>query len=99
MSPIALQTAEIIFQFNFWPPGRKWHYLQVILSCRGYQYGCLDTLNVKINPLFQILLAFLMEAKKWEKVRRRRRRRSQNLIHIEEDVLGEGLLSLCTALL
>ena len=36
-------------------------------SCRGDQYGRLDTLNVKIRPLFQNLLAFLREAKKWEK--------------------------------
>ena len=27
----------------------------------------LDTLNVKIHPLFQNLLVFLMEARKWEK--------------------------------
>ena len=39
----------------------------MILSCRGDRYGRLDTLNVKIHPLFQNLLAFLMEAKKWEK--------------------------------
>ena len=28
----------------------------MILSCQGDLYGCLDTLNVKIRPLFQILL-------------------------------------------
>ena len=28
----------------------------MILSCRGDQYGHLDTLNIKIHPLFQILL-------------------------------------------
>ena len=39
----------------------------MILSCRGDQYGHLDTLNVKIRPLFQNLLAFPMEARKWEK--------------------------------
>ena len=46
----------MIFQFNFWPPGRKWRHLQVILSCGGDQYSHLDTLNIKIRPLFQILL-------------------------------------------
>ena len=30
-------------------------HLQMILLCRGDQYGCLDTLNVKIRPLFHIL--------------------------------------------
>ena len=39
----------------------------MILSCRGEWYGRLDTFNVKIHPLFQNLLAFLMEGKKWEK--------------------------------
>ena len=28
----------------------------MILSCGGDQYGHLDTLNIKIHPLFQILL-------------------------------------------
>ena len=30
--------------------------MQMILSCEGDQYGHLDTLNIKIHPLFQILL-------------------------------------------
>ena len=30
--------------------------MKMILSCRGDQYGHLDTLNIKIRPLFQILL-------------------------------------------
>ena len=68
----------------------------MILSCSGDQYGRLDTLNVKIHPLFQNLLAFLMEAKKWgKKVRRRRRRRNgtqRNLIHIEEDTAFVSLV-------
>ena len=34
---------------------RKWHAVQVILSCGGDQYGHLDTLNVKIRPLYLIL--------------------------------------------
>ena len=65
----------------------------MILSCRRDQYGCLDTLNVKIRPLFQNLLAFPMEARKWEKKVRRRNgternggTEERNLIHIEEDL-------------
>ena len=33
------------------------HHLQIILPCWGDQYGCIDTLNIKIHPLFQILQA------------------------------------------
>ena len=57
----------------------------MILSCRRDQYGCLDTLNVKIRPLFQNLLAFLMEARKWEKSEEHGTD-EWNLIHIEEDI-------------
>ena len=57
------------------------------LSCRKDQYSRLDTLNVKIRPLFQNLLAFLMEAKKWEKSEESRNGTRRNLIHIEEDIL------------
>ena len=31
--------------------------MQMTLSCRADQYGRLDTLNIKICPLFQILWA------------------------------------------
>ena len=62
--------------------------MQMILSCRGDRYGHLDTLNVKIHPLFQNLLAFLMEAKKWEKSEEEHGgTEERNLIHIEEDSL------------
>jgi len=44
------------FLVQFWPPGRQWRHLQMILSCGGDQYSHLDTLNIKIRPLFQILL-------------------------------------------
>ena len=44
-----------MIQFHFWPPSRKWHHLQLVLSCWGDQYGRLDTLNIKIHQLFQIL--------------------------------------------
>ncbi len=44
------------FHFLFWPPGRQWHHLQ-ILSYQKDQFSCLDTLNIKILPLFQILQA------------------------------------------
>ena len=62
----------------------------MILSCRGERYGRLDTLNVKIRPLFQNLLAFLMEAKNGKKSEERnggtrRNTEERNLIHIEED--------------
>ena len=62
--------------------------MQIILSCRRDRYGCLDTLNVKIHPLFQNILAFLMEVKKWEKSEEEEEeehRTERNLIHIEED--------------
>ena len=52
---INLQTAEIIFQLHFWPPGRKRHRLQVILLCGGDRYSRLDTLNIKIGSLVQNL--------------------------------------------
>ena len=29
--------------------------MQMIISCWGDQYGCIDTLNIKIRPLVQIL--------------------------------------------
>ena len=54
-----IQSSRIIFLFHFWPPRRHWHHLQMILSYRGDRYRCLDTLNVKKHPLFQILKAFL----------------------------------------
>ena len=60
--------------------------MQMILSCRGDRYGHLDTLNVKIHLLFQNLLAFLMEAKKWEKSEEEEEEEERNLIHIEEDI-------------
>ena len=41
--------------------------MPMILLCREDQYGRLDTLNVKIRPLFQNLLAFLMEMKNGKK--------------------------------
>ena len=43
-----------MFKFHLLPPGRQWHQLQIILSCQGDQYSHIDTLNVKIHPLFQI---------------------------------------------
>ena len=58
----------------------------MIQSYRRDQYGRLDTLNVKIHPLFQNLLAFLMEAKKWEKSEERNTEERRNLIYIEEDI-------------
>ena len=59
----------------------------MIPLCQRDQYGCLDTLNVKICPLFQNLLAFLMEAKKWEKSEEEHGgTEERNLIHIEEDL-------------
>ena len=57
----------------------------MILSCRRDRYGRLDTLNVKIHPLFQNLLTFLMEAKKWGKSEEHGgTEEERNLIHIEE---------------
>ena len=44
------------FQFKIWLPERQWHHLQMILLCWGDRYGHLETLNIKIRPLFQILL-------------------------------------------
>ena len=44
-----------VFQFHFWPPRRHWRHLYMILSYQEDCYGCLDTLNVKIRLLVQIL--------------------------------------------
>ena len=44
------------FQFHFWPPQRQWHYLKMILSCWGDQYGHFYTSNTKICPLVMIYL-------------------------------------------
>ena len=44
-------SSEIIFLVPFWPPRRHWCHLQMILSCRGDQYGHLDIFNTKIYPL------------------------------------------------
>ena len=60
----------------------------MILSCWNDQYGHLDTLNVKIHPLFQILLAFLMEAKNRKESEASEEESEElewNLIHIKED--------------
>ena len=40
----------------FLPPNRYWRHVQMILSCGGDQYSHLDTLNVTIRPVFQVLL-------------------------------------------
>ena len=62
----------------------------MILSCRRDQYSRLDTLNIKIRPLFQNLLTFLIEAKHWEKkLGGGGGGGTQNLIHIEEDSTKE----------
>ena len=57
----------------------------MILSCRGDQYGNLDTLNAIKCPLFNINRHFLMAAKKngvgGVGV--------GNLIHIEKDLIYE----------
>ena len=58
---IAIKVTEIFnfhpgfFFFKFLLPGGLWHNLQIISSCWELRYGCLDTLNIKISPLFQIL--------------------------------------------
>ena len=54
----------------------------MILSCRGDQNNRLHTLNVKIHPLFQNLLAFLIEAKKWEKSEEEHGMEERNFFHI-----------------
>ena len=61
----------------------------MILSCGRDQYGGLDTLNFKICPLFQILLAFLMEVKSREKSEESEEEEEEewNLIYIEEDTI------------
>ena len=46
---VFMDGSGIFFLVPFWPPRRHWHHLPMILSCRGDQYGCLDTLNVKIR--------------------------------------------------
>ena len=51
-----INSSGIFFQFHFWPPGRQWFHFQMILSCQGDWYGCLDTLNIKICSLFQNLM-------------------------------------------
>ena len=42
-----------VFIFNFQPLGRKGHPLQMVPSCLACNYSCLDTLIIKIWPLFQ----------------------------------------------
>ena len=85
-----IQFSPRVVKFKFSPPGGLWRHLQIISSCGELRYGRLDTLNVKIHPLFQNLLAFLMEARKWEKKVRSRNggTEERNLIHIEEDMQG-----------
>ena len=43
---------SLVFSFYFWPPRKHWLQLQIILSCSRDWYGHLDTLNIKICPLF-----------------------------------------------
>ena len=50
-----IHSGGIIFLVQFWPPRGYWRHLQMILSYRGDRYGHLDTLHVKISPLFQVL--------------------------------------------
>ena len=52
-----IYSSGIFFQFLFWPPWRQWRYLQMFSSCQALQYGRLDTLNIKIRPLFQKIQA------------------------------------------
>ena len=51
-----LLTVVEYFLVPFLATRRHWQHLQMILLCKRDQYGHLDTLNVKICPLFQILL-------------------------------------------
>ena len=81
-----LQFSPRVVQFHFWPPRRYWRHLPMILSCRGERYGRLDTLNVKIHPLFQNLLAFLMEAKKWEKSEEHGTRNGGGILFIQKRI-------------
>ena len=41
--------SDSFIPFHFWPPGKEWRHLQMILSCWALQYGRLDTLNIKIR--------------------------------------------------
>ena len=50
-----IHSRGIFFLVPFWPPRRHWRHMQMILSCRRDWYSRLDTLNVKIHLLFQIL--------------------------------------------
>ena len=50
-----IDSIRIIFLVPFWILRRHWRHLPMFLSCREDQYGHLDTLNVKIPILFQIL--------------------------------------------
>ena len=82
------QFSPRVVQFKFSPSGGLWRHLHIISSYQELQYGRVETLNIKIRLLFQNLLSFLMEARKWEKSEERRRNGTEeerNLIHIEED--------------
>ena len=45
----------IIYLVPFLATKKAFAQLKIILSCQGDWYGGLDTLNIKIHPLFEIL--------------------------------------------